>query len=158
MADMQMPQAGNSGPAPVPYAGGDQSPEPPDYGPSMPLADAGAGVMASLPPMSVVHESAAAHSIAAGLADAPYAPGSVSPVFTGGDADAGGTDDVSGSVQESVAASTARWHELQSDTYGLGGVVGDLMTLPPSPLDPGVGSLGVTDPMAAFYDPPREYT
>jgi hypothetical protein len=39
----------------------------------------------------------------------------------------------------------------------LGGRIGDHMTMPPSPLDPGVGSLGSgeTDPFGNFYDPPR---
>jgi hypothetical protein len=157
MADMQMPQAGNPGPAPVPFQGGDQSPEPPDYGVSMPLADAAAGVMAGVSGPTV-HESPAAHDIAAGVADAPYYPGPLSPINAMGDDDPGGRSDVAGDVAGAVANATARWHELQSDTYGLGGVIGDLMTLPPSPLDPGVGSLGTTDPMAAFYDPPREYT
>jgi hypothetical protein len=31
------------------------------------------------------------------------------------------------------------------------------MALPPSPLDPGVGSLGITNPSGGFYDPPRGY-
>ena len=39
----------------------------------------------------------------------------------------------------------------------LGGHIGDGMTMPPSPLDPGVGSLGSgeTSPWGTFYDPPR---
>src|SRR5262249_17536967 len=98
------------------------------------------------------------HSIPAGLADAPYYAGPLSPIFTGGDSDAGGRDDVAGDVAGSVAAATARWRELQSDALPAGSVIGDPMALPPSPLGPGVGSLGLTDPMGAFYDPPREYT
>lgn len=50
-----------------------------------------------------------------------------------------------------VAAGSAA---LQSDV-GAGSQIGDRMTMPPSPLDPGVGSLGSgqTDPGGAFYDP-----
>lgn len=88
---------------------------------------------------------------------APYAPGSPSPVLVHGDADAGGRDDVAGSVAGAQAAAQARYHEHQSDTYGMGSVIGDVMTLPPGPLDPGVGSTGTTDPSGGFYDPPRNY-
>ena len=86
---------------------------------------------------------------------APYAPGEHQPIQAHGDADAGGRDDVAGDVAGSVAAAQARYREHQSDTYGLGSVVGDLMTLPPNPLDPGVGALGEASPSGAFYDPPR---
>ena len=86
---------------------------------------------------------------------APYAPGAPSPIQAHGDADAGGRDDVAGNMAAAQAAAEARYHEHQSDTYGLGSVIGDVMTLPPSPLDPGVGSLGTTSPSGAFYDPPR---
>jgi|GraSoiStandDraft_37_1057305.scaffolds.fasta_scaffold347706_1 hypothetical protein len=58
-----------------------------------------------------------------------------SPIYTGGDADAGGQDDVAGSVAGAVAAADARMHELQSDTYGQGSTIGDLLTLPPVPED-----------------------
>lgn len=92
-----------------------------------------------------------------GPAPAPYEPGSPVPVFTGGDPDPGGRDDVAGTVDGAVAAATARWHELQSDTFGQGSVIGDLMTFPPGPLDPGAG-VGNTSPLGGFYDPPREYT
>ena len=88
---------------------------------------------------------------------APYAPGSPQQIYVGGDADAGGRDDVGGSVAEAQANAQARFHEHQSDTYGQGSTIGDVMTLPPSPLDPGVGSTGTTDPSGAFYDPPRNY-
>ena len=47
--------------------------------------------------------------------------------------------------------------EHEADTHAQGSVLGDIMTLPPSPLDPGVGSTGVTDPAGGFYDPPRGY-
>lgn len=88
---------------------------------------------------------------------APYEPGSPDPILVGGDADAGGRDIVSGDVAASVAAAEARLREYESDTYGQGSTIGDLMTFPPGPLDPGtVGGLkGGTDPSGAFYDPPR---
>jgi len=45
----------------------------------------------------------------------------------------------------------------QAQAMPLGGEIGDGMTMPPNPLDPGVGSLGSgeTDPFGSFYDPPR---
>jgi hypothetical protein len=88
---------------------------------------------------------------------APYDPGTPSPIQAHGDADAGGRDDVAGSVAEAVANAEARFHEHMSDTYGQGSTIGDVMTFPPNPLDPGVGTLGTTDPSGAFYDPPRNY-
>src|SRR5262249_9151132 len=45
----------------------------------------------------------------------------------------------------------------ETDVLPVGAAYGDYVVLPPSPLDPGVGSLGVTDPSGAFYDPPRGY-
>lgn len=156
-AAAQNPQAASSGSAPVPYAGARPS-EPPVYAADLgPLSDTGAAVMAGIPLGGVVTESAVAHDIAAGLADAPYYPGAISPVNAMGDADAGGRDDVAGTVAGAVAAADARLAELQADTYGQGSVIGDLLALPPGPLDPGVGSLGVTDPSGGFYDPPRNY-
>jgi hypothetical protein len=153
----QQPQASSAGSAPVPYAGADQSPEPPDYMADIgPLADAAMYVMSGVSGPTVL-ESAAAHDVAAGVADAPYFPYAPSPVFTGADDDAGGRDDVAGDVAGSVANATARWRELQSDALPQGSVIGDLMTLPPSPLDPGVGSLGITLPTGDYYDPPRNY-
>ena len=86
---------------------------------------------------------------------APYAPGSHQAIQVHGDADAGGRDDVAGDVAGAMAAAQARYHEHQSDTYGLGSTVGDVMTLPPNPLDPGVGELGEASPSGSFYDPPR---
>lgn len=156
-AAAQNPQATSPGTAPVPYGGARPS-EPPGYGVSLDLADAAAEVM-SFPglSMSTVTEQPWAHDVAAGTADAPYYPGSISPINAAGDPDAGGRDDVSSTVQGAVDAATARWREFQADTFGQGSVYGDLMTLPPSPLDPGVGALGTTDPSGAFYDPPRNY-
>jgi hypothetical protein len=57
-----------------------------------------------------------------------------------------------------AAAQDARGAMLghyQAQALPLGGHIGDGMTMPPSPLDPGVGSLGTTDPSGAFFDPPR---
>lgn len=151
----QMPQAATPGPAPVPYAGPAQFTEPPLYsagdGGSR---DPGTGVTAGLAPGNAVQESGYARDMNAGLVT-PYYGGAISPIDAIGDADAGGRDDVADSVAGAVAAASARWHEHQSDTYGPGSRIGDTMTLPPSPLDPGVGSTGTTDPAGAFYDPPR---
>ena len=94
---------------------------------------------------------------AAGPAPAPYSPGVVSPIQVHGDADAGGRDTVSGTVAGAVSNAEARFHEHESDTYAQGSTIGDVMTWPPSPLDPGVGSTGTTDPEGHFYDPPRSY-
>ena len=71
----------------------------------------------------------------AGPAPAPYEPGSPSPIYAGGDADAGGRDIVSGTVVGAVASAEARLSELQGDTYGQGSVIGDLMTMPTVPED-----------------------
>jgi hypothetical protein len=89
---------------------------------------------------------------------APYDPGAPSSILAHGDADAGGRDDVAGTVADAQASAEARYHEHESDATGAGpGVMGDLMPLPPVGLDPGVGSLGITDPAGGFYDPPRNY-
>ena len=86
----------------------------------------------------------------------PYSGGPVDPVMVMGDADPGGRDNVAATFAGSVANANARLHELQSDTFGLGSTIGDLVAFPPSPLDPGAG-VGNTAPTAGFYDPPREY-
>jgi len=104
------------------------------------------------PPQGVPQMPASSFDI-----QAPYEAGSPDPISMVGDADAGGRDIVAGSVAEAVAKAEARYGELQSDTYGQGSTIGDTYTLPPSPLDPGVGSLGNTSPSGAFYDPPRDY-
>jgi len=49
---------------------------------------------------------------------------------------------------------TGREHE--GDTHGTGSTIGDLMTLPPGPLDPGAAP-GEAAPSGAYYDPPRSY-
>jgi hypothetical protein len=61
---------------------------------------------------------------------APYAAGSPDPVLAGGDADAGGRDDVAGDVAGAQAAAEARYHEHQSDLAGQGSQIGDAMDLP----------------------------
>lgn len=151
----QMPQAAGPGSAPVPF-GGPLPSEPPGYGVSLDLADAASEVMSGIPAMPGLSEQPWAHDAAAGTADAPYHPGSISPVNAAGDPDAGGRDDVAGTVQGAVDAATARWQEFERDTYGQGSTYGDLMTFPPSPLDPGAG-VGNTSPTGGFYDPPRGY-
>jgi len=88
---------------------------------------------------------------------APYAPGAPDPVLAGGDADAGGRDDVAGSVAAAQSAAEARYREHQGDTYGQGSVIGDLMHMPPTGLDPAASSPGTTDPAGSYYDPPRSY-
>jgi hypothetical protein len=153
----QMAGAPNSGPAPVPYSGADQSPIPADYG--LPLTgfdSPGGGVMAGVSG-NAVQEAGYAHDLNAGLCT-PYYGGAISPIDAMGDADAGGRDDVADSVAGAVAAAEARFREHQADAATPGpSHIGDFMTLPPNPLDPGVGSLGLTDPSGAFYDPPRSY-
>lgn len=150
----QMPQATTPGAAPVPYGGSDQRPEPPIYsipGVSTGLAP-GAGVLNTVAGANHVTSS----SLAAPNPN-PSASGGPSPVMFPGDADPGGRDIVSGAVAGAVANAQARFGELQSDTYGVGSHVGDLMSFPPNPLDPGVGSLGETDPAGHYYTPPRAY-
>jgi hypothetical protein len=88
---------------------------------------------------------------------APYDPGSPDPIMAGGDADAGGRDDVGGSVAEAQANAEARYHEHESDTRQQGSVIGDLVALPPGGLDPAASSPGTTAPAGAYYDPPRDY-
>ena len=153
----QMPQASTSGSAPVPYAGPDLQPEPPDYAVDLgPVVDH---------PLDMIHpvtnlgttESADATSLSplAVSGDAPYYPGPLAPINAAGDNDAGGRDDVAATVQQAVANATDRWHEFMGD-LGAAGTIGDLVTFPPSPEDPGAG-VGNTTPTGDFYDPPRDY-
>lgn len=88
---------------------------------------------------------------------APFDPGTPSPIQAHGDADAGGRDDVAGSVAAAQAAAEARYREHMSDTYGQGSTIGDTMAMPPNGLDPAASSPGTTDPAGSFYDPPRSY-
>ncbi len=78
---------------------------------------------------------------------APYAAGSPDPISSAGGE---GYDTVAGTVDGAVANAKARY------TFHPGSI-GDVYTLPPSPLDPGVGSLGEASPSGAYYDPPRNY-
>jgi hypothetical protein len=72
-------------------------------------------------PGPVVSPSVATHEVS---------PGGQHIAFPG-DSDPGGRDIVADSVAGSVAATEARYHELQGDTYGQGSHIGDLMDLPP---------------------------
>ena len=148
----QMPAAPNAGPAPVPFSGDQSAANPPLPPPSLEFRMPGVDVLAGVTGANHVSES----PLAAPNVN-PYDAGQVSPVFVGGDADAGGRDDVAGSVAEAVGNAQARYGEHQRDTFAQGSRIGDAMTLPPNPLDPGLGSLGVTDPSGAYYDPPRNY-
>jgi hypothetical protein len=147
-----MPQAG-AGPAPAPYTGPDLSPEPPVY--------AVTAVQWNLPGQDVmapaaggiIQESAYAHDVNAGLVSQFY-PGAISAIGVHGDPDAGGRDDVSGTVAGAVANATGRYLEYEADTHPAGSAIGDVMSLPPSPLDPGTVA-GLTDPSGSYYDPPR---
>jgi hypothetical protein len=65
----------------------------------------------------------------------------ISPVQFTADDDAGGRDIASGTVDGAVAAASARLAELQSDTFGQGSTIGDVLELPHSPLNPAVGVL-----------------
>lgn len=66
----------------------------------------------------------------------------ISPVQFTADNDAGGRDIVSGTVDGAVTAASARLAELESDTFGQGSTIGDVLNLPSSPVNPAVGVLG----------------
>lgn len=134
-----------SGPGPE-FPPGPANSGAPAYGvPPLVFGTPGGEVM-GLASGGIIQEAAYAHDLAAG-AVAPYYPGAVSPVLVGGDADAGGRDDVAGSVAASVASAEARYMEHESDTHT--GTLGDVIDLPaPASGQPGVGS---------FFDPPRDY-
>jgi len=154
----QMPQASMPGIAPAPYTGPDQRPEPPTYaaaavtwnlpGPDVMAFPGGTGANA-------VQESGYAHDVNAGLVS-PFYAGAISPVQMPGPGDAGGRDDVAGTVAGAVANATGRYLEHEGDTHGIGSTIGDVMTFPPSPLDVPAGP-GLTDPAGHYYDPPRNY-
>jgi hypothetical protein len=151
----QMPQATSPGPAPAPFTG-------PDQGAGI-ITYAATGVSFRPPGPDVmggvdgnkVQESGYAHDVNAGLVT-DYYPGAISPVQMHGDADAGGHDDVSATVAGAVANAEARYLEHEGDTHPAGSTIGDLMTFPPGPLDPGAAP-GTTAPSGAYYDPPRSY-
>jgi hypothetical protein len=150
----QMPQAATPGPAPVPYSGPDELGQ---------VHYAATGVSFTVPGVEVlngssgnaIQQSGYAYDVNAGLVT-DYSPGAISPIQMAGPADAGGRDDVSGTVAGAVANAEARYLEHEGDTHDTGGTVGDVLTLPPGPLDPGAAA-GTTDPSGAYYDPPREY-
>ena len=141
----QMPQAG-AGPAPAPYTGPDESPEPPAYGPP--------DVVWRTPNMDVLmpaeggllQESGYAHDVNAGLI-AQFVPGTVSPVAMPGNPGAAG-DTVSGSVAGSVADATGRYLKHEAETHPAGSELGDALGVPVE----SAGNFG-----GAFYDPPRDY-
>lgn len=151
----QMPQATSPGPAPVPY-GGPGFALAPDMRAPVPAVDPG-----SAPGSTVLDGVTGANHVTEAPLRAPnvnpYEAGSPQAIYAGGDSDPGGRDDVANAVAAAVNAAEARFGELRGDTYGQGSVIGDLMTFPPNPLDPGVGSLGETDPSGHYYDPPRTY-
>jgi|SRR5215471_21739588 len=64
---------------------------------------------------------------------APYAPGNPDAIYAGGDADAGGRDDVAATVAVAQANAMARQAEHKTDTYGQGSQIGDYLTLPEVP-------------------------
>jgi hypothetical protein len=55
------------------------------------------------------------------------------PIVFPGAPDPGGRDTVAASVVTAVGNAEARYGELQSDTFGLGSVIGDLLPLPELP-------------------------
>lgn len=65
----------------------------------------------------------------------------LSPIQFTADDDAGGRDIVSGTVDGAVAASLAFDREHEADTLSQGSVIGDVLTLPHSLMDPAVGVL-----------------
>lgn len=81
---------------------------------------------------------------------APYTPGAPQSILFPGAADAGGRDDVAGTVDGAQAAAEARYHEHMTDTYGQGSQIGDSIALPTA--------TSTGDPTdSGFYDPPRNY-
>src|SRR5262249_38436906 len=150
----QMPAAPGAGPAPVPYGGADLSPEPPEYGVTAAGYETpGPDVMSGTASAMGVQESGYAHDMNAGLVTQYYG-GNISEIYTGGDSDAGGRDDVAGTVAQAVSNAEARFTEHQSDTLQQGSTIGDLMHIPANSMDPAVGVQGVE---GAYYDPPRDY-
>ena len=153
-APPQMPQAPTPGPAPVPYTGPDELGQVHYAATGVSFRLPGADVLASAEG-GPLQESAYAHDVNAGLV-VDYVPGSPQPVAFPGAADAGGRDDVSGTVAGAVAAAEARYVEHEGDTHPAGSTIGDLLPMPPGPLDPGAAP-GEASPSGAYYDPPRSY-
>jgi hypothetical protein len=153
-APAQMPQAATPGPAAVPYDGPGMALAP-DMRAPMPGVPSGmaaaAGVLDGVTGANHVTESPLAAPDVT-----PYYAGAPQAIYVGGDDNPGGRDDVAGSVAGAVANAEARYGEHQADTYAQGSTIGDVMTFPPSPLDPGAGP-GLTLPTGHYYDPDRDY-
>lgn len=130
----QMPAASGPGPAPVPYQGADQSPEPPDYSVGIPgFLQVGDDVMSSLAPGNAVQESSYAHDMNAGLV-VPYYGGDIDSIYTGSDTAGSGGDDVATTVAGAVTAAESRFaYHLQDVTNPGPGYIGDLMDVPVVP-------------------------
>jgi hypothetical protein len=149
-----MPGAPNAGPAPAPYTGEDYLGQ---------VHYAAAGVSFTVPSAEVLNgssgnalqESGYAQDVNAGLVT-DYYPGAISPIAVGGDPDPGGRDVVAATTAGAVLAADAAYLEQEGDTHGPGSAIGDLMTFPGNPLDPGAAA-GTTDPSGAYFDPPRSY-
>lgn len=62
---------------------------------------------------------------------APYSGGAPSGIYTGGDQDPAGTDDVAATVAGAQAAAEARFTSHMHDTDRQGSQIGDGMDLPP---------------------------
>lgn len=151
----QMPAAPNAGPAPAPYTGPDFLGQVHYAATAVSFQLPGTGEVLDGVSGNGVQESGYAHDVNAGLT-APYSPGAPSAIGVHGAADAGGRDDAAGTAAGAVAAAEARYTEYEGDTHPAGSTIGDVMTFPPSPLDPGAAP-GETLPTGAYYDPPRSY-
>jgi hypothetical protein len=82
----------------------------------------------------LAHKEAQEAAFKAMVPPAPDRPAaSPQPVYVGGDADPGGRDDVAADPAGAVANAEGRYGELQSDTYGQGSQIGDLLPLPEVP-------------------------
>jgi hypothetical protein len=82
----------------------------------------------------LAHKEAQQAAFAAMVPPAPDRPAaSPQPVSFPGDADAGGRDIVAADPAGAVANAEARFGELESDTFGQGSAIGDLLDLPPVP-------------------------
>ena len=82
----------------------------------------------------MAHKEAQEAAFAAMVPPAPDRPAaSPQPVSFPAAADPGGRDIVAADPAGAVANTEARYGELQSDTYGLGSQIGDLLPLPEVP-------------------------
>jgi hypothetical protein len=146
VAPGQMPAAPNSGPAPVPF-GGDQGAGNPDWSP--------AAVDPTTPGPLVLEGVTGANYVSEAPLAAPnvnpYDPPPVAAIYTGGDDNPAGVDDVRATVAASVAAAEARFTTHMADTYAAGSTIGDLIAMPPRTSDGKITQGG------GYYDPPRDY-